>query len=483
MAVFASAQTSLPVNLEQSIEAALRARDFQQAYELSQSAVEQSPGNAKLWTLEGIALSGLGRQSGALNAYNKALSVSPDYMPALEGAAELEYNARSKRAAMLLERIVKLRPEEATAHAMLGVLDYKRHDCRSAVQHFAASKQAISSKPEALAEYGSCLLNLERPADAVPIFQQILSLGPEDVHARYNLAVVQLAASRSQDAITTLEPLLTAAQPDADVLDLASSAYEDNGDTPKAVALLRQAIVLDPKKSKYYVDFATLCFTHQSFQVGVDMINVGLQANPNAAPLYVSRGVLYIQLGEYEKGESDFATADRLDPRQSSGAIAEGLAQIQQSNLEHALSTVRSELKSHPQDAFLHYLEAEILFQQSAEPGSPGFKQAIRSAELSLELKPHFVLAHDLLGKLYLKSGEIERSIEQSRMALKENPSDQESLYHLIQALRQSGREEKGELPALVKRLSELRQQARNAEASGNRYRLYEPGGDTQSSK
>ena len=100
------------------------------------------------------------------------------------------------------------------------------------------------------------------------------------------------------------------------------------------------------------------------------------------------------------------------------------------------------------------------------------------------ELLPnHFVLAHDLLGKLYLKSGQIERSIEQSRLALKQNPSDQESLYHLIQALRQSGREEKGELPALVKRLSELRQQARNAEASGNRYRLYEPGGDTQSSK
>jgi len=483
MADFVSAQTSLPINIEQSIEAALRARDFQQAYELSRSAVEQSPGNAKLWTLEGISLSGLGQQSGALNAYNKALSVSPDYLPALEGAAELEYNARSKRAASLLERIVKLRPDEATAHAMLGVLDYTQHDCRSAVQHFAASKQAISSKPEALAEYGSCLLKLERPADAVPIFQQILSLSSEDVHARYNLAVVELAASRPQDAITTLEPLLAAAQPDPDVLDLASSAYEDNGDTPKAVALLRQAIVLEPQKSKYYVDFATLCFTHQSFQVGVDMINAGLQANPNAAALYVARGVLYIQLGQYEKGESDFATADRLDPRQSSGAIAEGLAQIQQSNLEHALSTVRSELKSHPQDAFLHYLEAEILFQQSADPGTPGFKQAIASAELSLELKPQFVLAHDLLGKLYLKSGQIERSIEQSRMALKQNPSDQESLYHLIQALRQSGREEKGELPALVKRLAELREQSRNAEASGNRYKLYEPGADTQPSK
>jgi tetratricopeptide (TPR) repeat protein len=287
--------------------------------------------------------------------------------------------------------------------------------------------------------------------------------------------VVQSAAGHSQDALVTLKPLLEIAQPDPDVLELASSAYEESGDTPNAVKLLRQAIVLDPKKIKYYIDFATISFSHQSFPVGVDMINAGLQANPNAAPLYVARGVLYIQLGQYDNGESDFEMANRLDPGQSSGAIAEGLAQMQQSNLEQALSTVRLQLKTHPQDAFLHYMEAQILFQQGPDADTPEFKQAIASAERSLQLKPDFVLAHDLLGNLYFRSGQLERSIEQSRQALKLNPSDQEALYHLIQALRQSGPEKKSELPALVKRLAELRQEARNQEASGSRYKLYEP--------
>jgi hypothetical protein len=45
----------------------------------------------------------------------------------------------------------------------------------------------------------------------------------------------------------------------------------------------------------------------------------------------------------------------------------------------------------------------------------------------------------------------------------------------LIQALRESHKDTKGELPALVKRLAELRQEARNSEASNNRYKLYEP--------
>jgi tetratricopeptide (TPR) repeat protein len=478
-AISGFAQNAPPSASTVPIESALREHDYQRALELSQSAVQQSPKNPKPWTLQGIALSGLGRNPEALVAYNRALAISPDYLPALEGAAELEYQAGSKRALPLLERVVKLRPTDPTANAMLGVVKYKQHACGSAVEHFRASWQLISSQPAALAQYGVCLMNLDKADDALPVFQRLLSLQP-DSHSRYNLAIVQLATHRPKDAIETLQPLLSANRADPDVLDLASSAYEESGDTPKAVALLRQAIVLDPKKIKYYVDFAAISFTHQSFPVGIDMIDVGLKENPNAAQLFVARGVLLIQLGQYEKAEADFEKASQLDPTQSSGAVAEGLAQMQQSNLDQALTTVRSRLKDHPDDAFLHYLEADILFQKGADPGTPEFKDAIAAASRAEQLRADFVLVYDLLGNLYLKSGEIEKSIAQSRRALGQNPHDQEALYHLIQALRQSGRDSKGELPTLVKRLAILRQQARETEASGNRYRLYESSQPTQ---
>jgi tetratricopeptide (TPR) repeat protein len=479
-AISVFAQNAAPSAPTAPIESALREHDYQQAFQLAQSAVQQSPKNPKLWALQGIALSRLGRQHEALAAYDRALVIAPDYLPALEGAAELEYQAESKRALPLLERVVKIRPDDPTANAMLGVVKYKQRDCASAVEHFHASWQLISSQPAALAQYGTCLMNLDKAEDALPVFQRLLSLQPDDSHARYNLAVVQLAAHSPKEAVETLQPLLGAASPDPEVLDLASSAYEESGDTPKAVNLLRQAIVLDPKNTRYFVDFAALSFAHQSFQVGVDMIDVGLKETPNAAQLFVARGVLLIQLGQYEKAEADFEKASRLDPTQTSGAVAEGLAQMQQSNLDQALTTVRARLKDHPDDAFLHYLEADILFQKGADPGTPQFKDAIAAAFRAEQLRADFVLAYDLLGNLYLKSGEIDKSIAQSRRALGQNPSDQEALYHLIQALRQSGKDSKGELPTLVKRLAVLRQQARQAEASGNRYRLYESSQPTQ---
>lgn len=455
------------------VQSALRAGQFSEGLQLCESALNASPRNATLWALKGIALSKLGRDKDALAAYNKALAISPEYLVALEGAAELEYKGGSSRAAALLNQILKLRPDDATSHAMLAVLAYNQHDCASAAKHFRASRELIASQPAALAQYGSCLLELQQADSAVPVFQQLQALQPDDLHARYNLAVAQLSANQPKNAIASLQPLLQASTSDPDVLDLASSAYEEIGDTPQAVQLLRQAIIANPKNSKYYVDFAAISFNHQSFQVGVDMINAGLQQIPNAANLYVARGILYVQLGQFENAETDFANATRLDPSQTSGAVAQGLALVQQSNLDQALTTVRSQLKTHPKDAFLQYMQAQILSQQGAEPDTAQFKEAVAAALLSTQINPDFVLARDLLGNLYLKDGQIEKSIEQSRRALQLSPSDQEALYHLIQALRKSGKDSKGELPGLVKRLAELRKEARNTEAT--RYRLYEP--------
>ena len=471
-AAAASAQTGADTSSISAIQSALRAGDNEQALTLVHTQLQAWPKDVKLWTLEGIALSHLGRDREALAAYNKALAISPDYLAALEGAAELEYKAGSARAVPLLNRILKVRPDEPTVHAMLAALSYKKHECAAAVEHFQKSGQVLASQPAALEEYGACLMDLQKPDDALPVFEQILTLMPNDPHARYNLAVAQFTAQHSADALSTLQPLLEASDPDPDALDLASAAYEETGDTPRAVSLLRQAIVASPRKVKYYVDFAALSYKHESFQVGVEMIDSGLTQLPRAAPLYIARGILYIQMGQLEKGQADFEAANRLDPGQASAAVAEGLAQMQSSNLGQALKTVETELKAHPSDAFLHYLKAEIISQGGPAVGSPEFNDALKAASRAVQLQPDFPLARNVLGNLYLQSGQNEKAIEECRMVLRENPSDQIAVYHLLLALRKIN-DPKGEVPGLVQRLAELRAQSQQQEASTNRYKLY----------
>jgi tetratricopeptide (TPR) repeat protein len=177
-------------------------------------------------------------------------------------------------------------------------------------------------------------------------------------------------------------------------------------------------------------------------------------------------------MGQFENGQSDFETANRLDPKQGSAAVAEGLAQLQSSNLDQALKTVETQLQSHPKDAFLHYLKAEIITQGGPAAGSSQFHEAIEAASRAVQLQPDFPLARNVLGNLYLESGQTERAIEQGRMALRENPSDQVAAYHLLQALRKT-KDPHGEIPGLVKRLAELRAESHQQESSANKYKLY----------
>ena len=390
----------------------------------------------------------------------------------LKGAAQIEYNAGSDRAVALLNRILKSRPDDPTSHAMLAALAYKRHDCEAAVEHFRASSDLISSQRAALDEYGFCLVSLDRAKDAVPVYQRVLSSAMEDPQARLHLAAAQSLADQPKDAITTLLPVLADENPSPEVLQVASAAYERTGDTPRAVELLRKAIVSQPDNPNHYLAFSTLCFDHSSFQVGIDVLNVGLARLPDSAPLYLARGILLIQLGQYDKGQADFEAADRLDPHQAFSSESEGLAKLQASNSNDALATVRTQLKNHPDDAFLCYLLAEILDQRGAEVGSPQFREAAQSASKAALLRPDLVLAHDLLSGLYLKSGELDKATEQCRLALRYDSSDQVALYHLTQALRKSGKQD--QIPDLLKRLAALREESRKKEEHRNQYKLVE---------
>jgi tetratricopeptide (TPR) repeat protein len=236
--------------------------------------------------------------------------------------------------------------------------------------------------------------------------------------------------------------------------------------------LLRQAIVSDPRNVDLYLDFANISLDHQSFQVGIAMLNSGLAAQPNAAPLYVARGVLYVQLAQYDQAEADFDQADALDPRHAIGSAALGLEAVQKNDPDQALATVRSKLARRPNDAYLLYLQADILNQKGPDVGSTEFQSALRSAKKAVFLQPGLAPAHNLLAKLFLQAGQNREAIAESRKALNINPKDQTAVYHLIQALRKTG--EKTELPDLLKRLAQLRQEATRQEEQHNRYKLIE---------
>ena len=442
------------------------------ASELLSSALRKYPNDSQLWIMRGVAYSRQENKQQALACFQHALRISPNAIPALEGAAQIEFDESDARAVSLLERLLQLRPEDATSHGMLAVLEYQQGECGKALPHFEKAASLFQSHADALHAYAVCLVRAEQLDKAADVLESAVRLKPENLQETRLLASVELMAHRPGPALSTLQPALTAASPDPHTLELASLAYEQLHDTDRAVNALQQAILSDPQDISLYLEFANLAADHQSFQVGINVVNDGLALQPQSAALYFARGMLYSQISDYEKAEADFETAYRLDPNQSLSTAAQGLMAAQQNDFDGALKAIEKKLARKPNDPVLLYLKADILTQQGAETGSETFATAMKDAKQAVALNPSLAPAHSVLSKLYLQADDYQHAIQESRKSLELNPKDQASIYRLIQALRKVG--DAHEVPDLLKRLAQLREEATKQEREQSRYKLVE---------
>jgi len=463
-----------------SIEALIRSQQYNSALAAAKHALLERPNDFRLWTLEGIIFTLKADNEDALDALQRALHLSPAYGPALKAEAQLLYRTQDPRAVPVLERILKADPQDQTAHEMLAVLGARQEHCREAIRQFTLSSDVIAHHSHSLEAYGYCLVHVGEAEKAIPVFEQLVALLPAQTYPKYDLAVVLVATKQVDAAASILEPLLTADQSDPELLSLASDTYEALGDTPRAVSLLRQAIVLNPTNANYYNAFVVLCLNHESYQVGVDMVDAGLRRIPGDPSLYISRGLLYAQLAQYDDAEADFHTAEQLDSAQSLSAYATDIVELQRnitdkSKPDDALGEIRAQLKSHPNSALLHYLLAKLLVYRETDANSTVSDEAIQAASLAVKLKPDLVDARDLLASIYTRSGQYDLAIEQCRLALQDSPSDATAIYHLIVALRHSPKKNQPDrIPALVKRLAQLQQASRQQQTERKRFQLVE---------
>ncbi len=443
----------------------LRSRQYSQALKATDHLLAAQPHDCRLLSLRGLAQNGLRKPAEAADSFKQALRYCPDDLLALEGAAQIEYARHQPDAIPLLQRILKLRPGSVTSHAMLAALYRKDGKCREALPHFAASSRMFASRPKFQQAYAFCLADTGKYKQAAANYRQVLGSSSNQA-ARFNLALVEWKLHESKQALKTLQPLLADKKQEA-VLTLGARLAQETGNIPLAVKLLREAILAQPKNLANYLEFAQIAFNHHSAKVGIDMINAGLTQLPNAARLYLARGVLEVQLSKYPKAIADFEHAHKLEPQLSLAMDAMGIMESQQYKHTAALKLFRKQARLHPKDSLLQYLYAESLSESSSKGAT---QQAIAAARKSIAINPHYAPVRDLLALLYLHTHEPKRALEEAQAALRIDPTDDTALYHEIMARRRLG--QTAQVQKLVKELAVMRRSNAQRQKAHHHYVL-----------
>ncbi len=179
-----------------------------------------------------------------------------------------------------------------------------------------------------------------------------------------------------------------------------------------------------------------------------------------------------------EQSAADFERANRLKPDASYGDVGLSLLLGQQSQLDEAIAVIRSRLERAPNDAKLNFLLADLLMRKSGDAQESGQDEARRLLMKAVRLQPDFAKAHAALGKLLLKSGQVDAAIVELKVALEKEPNDRVALNQYVLALTRLHRTE--EARAAAERLRDVLAEDRRAEVRKNRIRIVPSAAATQ---
>ncbi len=448
----------------------LRSGNAEGALKLIDEALVQAPGDVRLWTMRGVACAEMQRMDESLAAYRKAIALQPDYLPALQGAAQIEYAAGRPEARRTLERILAIDAGNAVAHAMLGALAYDRGECKAALVHFERADTLIRGNPHTLWQSGHCLFLADRPALAAARFEQLLKTSDGNTRdaVAFNLALSWHAAGQHQKAITILAPMALRHSPERDVIALLADAYTAGQQVQEAIDTLRLGTATYPRDEQFYVSLAALCLDHDSFDLGREVIEIGLRNVAAPKRLYAVRGILHAQLGELDEAQADFERVSQLEPQQSGAVAGLSLTLQQTGRTEQSIVILREQARLHPEDEAVNVLLAQALMRGALDERSVA--EARDALLRAMAAAPRRAIVRTELGKLHLKTGNLQKAIEELQLAVDLDPSDKTPTYHLLVAFRRAGRHD--EARKLAIRVRELLDEEKASEIARNRFRL-----------
>lgn len=448
--------------------------------------LEHSPRDLKAINLLGIALTACGQIKKANDRFQEAISLDSHFYPARKNLAVNEFDHKRFAAAETqFSRVLEDVPEDPIAHLYLGEISFGRKDCKTAVEQYEKGQSRIAQKSVWVLHDAQCelsqhdairaarALKLLPQDDAEDRFQGGLLLGragafaaaselfgsarkgySEPYVAGYNQLLMLTRAASYPQAIQVFHELIDQGYKRAELYNLAAAAYARAGQLEEAYDALRTATQLEPDAEDNYVDLGMLCLQYENYDLGLEILDVGIHYIPNSYRIYVQRGVMLVMTGRMAEAENEFQIASALAPDKPLPYVALSEVWMQSGQTQKAVDLLRQ--KSHvPQaDFLLPYVLALALVRSGAESGTPEGREAIQALKASIHLNPRFSGSHAELGKLFLRSGEVDRGISELKMATDLDPTDSGLLYQLGQAYRRKGR--KAEADALLARVAEL---------------------------
>ncbi len=218
---------------------------------------------------------------------------------AFREALRLDGIGRYAEAQKLCQNIIKVSPQQADAHHLMGV-----------IAHHAG-----------------------RNEDAIRHLRQTLKLKPDMPEAALNLFRVYRDKGKWRDALAALETVVTYWPNRTDVIVEIGVAHEQLGDDDQAIAHYRRALEIDPQAAIAHLNLGAVLTRSRHVKEAEEHLNAALILEPSMSKALINLAMLHDVAG---RQDDVIATYDRLlaaQPDDAYGHFQRALALLCQGKL------------------------------------------------------------------------------------------------------------------------------------------------------
>ncbi|HTE52189.1 MAG TPA: tetratricopeptide repeat protein [Kofleriaceae bacterium] len=345
--------------------------DLERALKNVQRAVLVDPKMAEAHRILAEIFAAQKRDGKAKGRLAYALSLRPDYYPALVAGATLaRQGGKLDQARELYERALTVRPWDLEARYLLGKTLWDTGDADGA---FRELSRVVQKRPKDVrARRVLVLVHASRGdnADLASELEAVVALDPADETTRMDLAAAYAAMGRVDKAIEAYQVIVTHNPRQAQAMKFLGDLHKRKGQVDRAV--------------KYYGD--------------------AVKADPDDPRAYFLLGAIYIDAGNDKLAKRIYQQAQRFKRYHAETFNNLGAIAYRERDLEAAMWYQRRAVTKRPSSARFRYNYALSL------SASKFTGEALAQVDAALKLEPNHVELHYLRGVVLLRQGQADRA-------------------------------------------------------------------------
>jgi tetratricopeptide (TPR) repeat protein len=406
-------------------------------------AIDLKPEDETFYADRGAIHELKGEQDKAGADYVKALGLQPEYWRALSLRGNL-FRARLDNGSAIADATagIKLNKRNAQAYLNRGLAYRGEKDYARAVADIGEAIRLLPNYTSAYASRGLAYLGQKDYERALADFKRTLELNPKTINAHNGIGKVYIAQKDFQRAIAEYDALI-AADPSSENYTMRGGAYEEMGDSAKALADLSEAIRLKPDNTwafavryrvydklhdyqkeiadlkelvrllpderTYYTSLSQAYDSAGDRDRAISILDQLIHRWPEQTFSYKVRSNFYSSAGEIDKALADANEIIRLKPDDPEGYSYRAQYHFTKSDFDAAIADLTQSIRLNPDGAASNYWE-----RAGARNAKGDYVRAIEDATHAIELAPN--IEHEQVRRSVLRTSYKIRAIARANV-------------------------------------------------------------------